>query len=152
MKLWNVSTTEKKNVFQRTHYTVSADCQLAANKTFYIEEWYRWGNCVVQSEVCPTAAEDPYQLPFDLSDYVVEDQECDDGCSLMITFEEDDQWTDEEMKWVLEIWDNDSWSGLEENGIYCEDCDTQYYGPIEAFLLEERPDEPVKPTSGSWPF
>lgn len=150
MKVWAVSTIEKKNVFQRTHFIVNNE--IADGKVFYLDEWYRWGKCVVLSEDKPTHSKDDYQNPFELNDYEVEDQECDDGCSLDIVFEEDDDWTEEQKQWVLDLWDEGGWSSLEENEIYADDCDTQYYGPLEVELIEERPDEPVSESKGGWPF
>lgn len=150
MKVWEIKTAEKKNVFQRTHFVVPSDSPIAAGKVFYMDEWYRWGRCVVQSEEKPVAAEDPYQTPFELNDYYIDDQECDDGCSLDFVFEDDDDWTEEEQQWIYDLWEQDSWSAFEENGIMSDDCDTQYYGPLDVEMVGEVPDAPT--TKGTWPF
>lgn len=151
--LWEVKTAEKKNVFQRTHFIVERDSAVAAGKLFYMEEWYRWGRCVVKSAFKPEAHENHYNIPFELNDYYVEDQECDDGCSLQFTFEDDDEWTEEEKQYILDLWEQDSWMAFEENGIYTDDCDTEYYGPLEVECIDDTP-EPVeeKKPSGGWPF
>lgn len=154
--LWRVETKEKKCVYQRTHYEMPDDSPVAAGKTFYLDEMYRWGHCIVRSDTKPQHhPEDPYSNSFDLGDYEVEDQECDDGCSLDIEFEDGDEWTEEERKYVEDLWDEDSWSAFEEHGIYCSDCDTEYIGPLEVTCVDETP-EPEKPhgsnVSAAWPF
>lgn len=154
--LWEIKTAEKKCVYQRSHFEVPDESEIAAGKTFYMDEMYRWGRCVVRSDEKPTQhSEDPYSNPFDLNDYEVEDQECDDGCSLDFEFEEDDEWTEEEKQYIYDLWDEDSWSAFEENGIYCSDVDTQYVGPLEVECVDETP-EPEKPQGSdvpnAWPF
>lgn len=148
--LWEVKTAEKKNVFQRTHFVVPADSDVAAGKTFYMDEWYRWGRCVIRSDDKPIVDEDHYKYPLDLGDYDVDDQECDDGCSLQFVFEEDDGWTEEEMQFIEELWNQDSWTAFEEYGIMSDDCETQYYGPLEIVCIDDTP-EPEQP-KGTWPF
>ena len=149
--LWEVRPEEKKCVYIRTTYVVSADSEVAAGKVFYMDEMYRWGRCVVRSNDKPEHhPEDPYGIPFELSEYEIEDQESDDGCSLDFVFEDD--WTEEEKAYVEDLWENDAWSGFEENGIYADECDTEYYGPLEVTCVDETPEpETPKPTSG-WPF
>ena len=149
MKLWKVKTAEKKNVYQRTHFIVPADSDIAANKTFYMEEWYRWGRCVVRSDDKPIVDEDPYKFPFDLGDYDIDDQEADDGCSLDFSFEEDDQWTEEEKAYIEEMCIRDR-----ENGIQSDDCDVEYYGPLEIECIGEVDDTPPhgSDVKNAWPF
>lgn len=151
MKLWEVKTTEKKCVYQRTHFIVSEDSSVAAGKTFYMDEMYRWGRCVVRSDEKPTQSEDPYAFPFELADYEIDDQEADDGCSLDFEFEESDEWTEEEKQYIYDLWAEDGWSGFEENDIYSNDCDTEYVGPLEITEVGEVPDQPTQ-TKGTWPF
>lgn len=151
--LWEIKTAEKKNVFQRTHFVVPDDGNVAAGKTFYMEEWYRWGRCVVRTDDKPTINEDYYKIPFDLNDYYVEDQECDDGCSLDFAFDEQDDWTEEEEQYIRDLWEQDSWMSFEEHGIQSDDCDTEYYGPLEIECVDDTPEPEEKPaTKGTWPF
>lgn len=155
MKLWEVKTVEKKNVFQQTTFVVPNDSEIAAGKTFYMTEWYRWGRCVVRSEVKPTPACDEayYQIPFELGNYEVEDQECDDGCSLDFTFEDTDDWSDEERQYISDLWEEDGWCSFEEHGIEADDCDTDYYGPLEITCLGDVPDKPHgSDVKNAWPF
>lgn len=149
--LWEVRPEEKKNVYTRTTYVVSSDSEVAAGKVFYMEEVYRWGRCVIRSDEKPTYnTEDPYSVPFELSDYEVEDQESDDGCSLDFKFEDD--WTDEERAHIEGLWEKDQWYAFDDNQIYADDIDTKYYGPLEIVCIDDTPEvEAPKSTSG-WPF
>ena len=133
MKLYRIATAEKKNVFIRTECTVLEG--IAQGKTFYTEEWYRWGHCTVEVEDDvdpPAAAEDPYQTPLSLDDdmFIVVDQESDDGCSLQ--FEFGDEWTEEEKDAIGELWnEGDFWDAVQ-----IDDCFTHYYGPLEVTELD----------------
>jgi hypothetical protein len=147
--LWEVKTLVKKNVFQRTHFVVPDDSEIAAGKTFYMEEWYRWGRCVIRTDTPPAIEEDPYTDPLDLDYYDVEDQECDDGCALVFTFEDRDGWTEEEKQFIEDLWSEDGWLAFEEHGIMSDDCDVHYYGPLEIVCIDDTP-EPV--STGTWPF
>lgn len=151
--LWEVRPEEKKSVYIRTTYYVSDDSEIAAGKKFYMDEMYRWGRCVIRSDVKPEYnKEDPYGNPFELSDYEIEDQESDDGCSLDFVFDEDDEWTEEERAYIEDLWEEDGWSAFDDNEIYADDHDTQYYGPLEITCVDDTPEsETPKPTSG-WPF
>lgn len=149
--LWEIRPVEKKNVFQRTSWIVGDGAEMAAGKTFYMEEWYRWGRCIVESDTEPTVSDEPYTIPFELSDYEVQDQESDDGCTLDFVFPEDEGWTEEEKQFVQDLWDEGAWSSLEENDMYTDDCDTEYYGPLEIVCIDSTPSEKPKATGG-WPF
>lgn len=152
MKLWEIRPVEKKCVYTRTTYYVPDDSEIAAGKRFFIDEMYRWGRCTIRSDEKPQYYEDdPYGFPFELSDYEVEDQESDDGCSLDFVYDEDDEWTEEEKQYIEGLWEDDSWSAFEDNGIYADDCDTKYYGPLEVTEVGEEPDTPP-PATGGWPF
>lgn len=149
--LWEVKTLDKKNVFQRTTFTVPSDGEIAAGKIFYMVEWYRWGRCVVRSNEKPThIEEESYQIPFELGNYDIEDQELDDGCSLDFMFEDEDGWTEEEKQYIHNLWEEDGWLSFEEHGIEADDCDIDYYGPLEITCIDETID-PEKP-KGTWPF
>jgi hypothetical protein len=151
--LWQVGTKEKKCVYTRTHYEMPDDSPVAPGKTFYIDEMYRWGHCTVRSNTKPEQhPEDPYSYPFRLDEYEIEDQECDDGCSLFFEYEEDDEWTEEEKEYVQDLWDEDSWSAFDEHGIYCSDHSTEYVGPLEVTCIDDTPEEPKPAPSATWPF
>lgn len=151
-RTYRVKTAEKKNVYITTHYDMP-DEGIAAGKSFTMQEMYRWGNCIVVTENEELNAEDySYVEPFVLTDYEILDQDSEDGCSL--EFEFGDDWTDEEKQYVEDLFDRDSFSGLDDNGIYISDSDTEYYGPIEIELIEKVkiPDGPAKQPAKAWPF
>lgn len=154
--LWEIKPLEKKNVYQRTYFTVGDDSPVAPGKTFYIDEMYRWGRCVVRTDEQPVASDEPYKYPFDLSNYEIEDQECDDGCSLEFGYEEDvDGWTEDEKEWLEALWDEGYWSAFDENEIYSDDCETVYYGPLEIVCIDSTPERepaPIDPSKPQWPF
>lgn len=154
--LWEVKTTEKKCVYTRTTYYVPDDSEIAAGKCFYIDEMYRWGSCIIRSDTKPEHHnDDPYRFSFQLSDYEIEDQESDDGCSLEFVFEEDDEWTEEEQQYIESLWDEGSWSSFEDNEIYADEYVTEYVGPLEVVCIDDTP-EPEKPQGSdvpnAWPF
>lgn len=150
--VYKVKTAEKKNVFTTSTYSMP-DEGVAKNKTFYINEIYRWGEATleVEGDCVVEAFEDPYNDPFYLDSYNIIDQDFEDGCSLEFKFEEDDEWTDEEKAFVEQLFDNDSYTGFDDHGIYCDDFSARFYGPleIEKGHVEEREVEEVK---GTWPF
>lgn len=149
---YKVKTAEKKNAYTISTYSMP-DEGIAANKTFYIDEMYRWGEALleVEGDMIVEAFEDPYNDPFYLDSYNIIDQDFQDGCSLVFRFEEDDEWTDEEKQFVEQIFENDSYSGFEEHGIYCDDFSARFYGPLE-IEKESSEEREVEVTERTWPF
>jgi hypothetical protein len=137
---------------------VSNDESTADGKKLYIDEWYRWGYVFVTSDEKPMQASNPYEDPLVLDDYSIEDQSYDDGVALDFVFPEEENWTEEEKAWVESIWEEDFWSGLEDNGIQIDDVYTEFYGPLEITKIDDGPqDEPeddTPPTNpkATWPF
>ena len=150
MAQWRVRTAEKKNVFIRTTYHIGEE-GVAANKTFFMEEWYRWGSCLITSDDKPTESDQPYTIPFCLDEHEVDDQEADDGCSLMFEFPEYDAWTDEEKQYIEDLWENGEFY---DQDFWVEDSETEYYGPLEVELVDSTEDTPPSPppAGSSWPF
>lgn len=147
--IYEVRPVEKKNVYTTSYYTMPDDGP-AAGKMFAIEEMYRWGRCTVETDEPITIQEDPYKIPFDFDDYIVLDQEMDDGCSLDFVFHGD--WTDEEKEYIESIWDQESYSGFDEKGIYIDETESYFYGPLEITLIEDGNKEEDLPKTGGWPF
>jgi len=143
--IYEIETKEKKNVYTTSYYTMPNE-GIAANKQFRIEEMFRWGKATIEADEPITESEDPYKIPFNLTCYDIQDQEFDDGCSLYIYF--DETWTEEEKQYVQDLWDQECYSGLEENGIELEEVDTEFYGPLEITLIDE---SQTVPSKGSWP-
>ena len=131
MALYKVSTAKKKNVFIRTFYT--ARNGPAVGKVFQTEEWYRWGSCTVEvdeGDDPPTVNEEHYENPFLLEDWMIVDQEQDDGVTFQMQFGDD--WTEEEKEYIEQLWDNgDFWDNVE-----IDDMWTEYYGPLDIEKIE----------------
>jgi hypothetical protein len=126
MKTYRVETVEKKNVRIRTRYSLLED-GMAPERFFYTEEWYRWGSCLVESDDGPPVqSEDPYTVPFELDDYITEDQNADDGCTFSFEFDQIN-WTEEEQAEIEEMWDNDEFY----EKVYVEDNEISYWGPLK---------------------
>lgn len=149
---YEVKTVEKKNVYTTSTYSMP-DEGIAAGKTFYIYEMYRWGEATleVEGDIVLEESSDPYGDPLYLDSYNVIDQNFDDGCSLEFGFEDDDEWTDEERVFVEQLFENDSYTGFDDHGISCDDFSAKFYGPLEIKVasVEERE---VKEAKGTWPF
>lgn len=133
MKRYKISTAEKKNVFIRS------ECVLTdgpyEGKTFYMSEWYRWGNAIVEVDDDadpPAASEQPYDCPLELDSFDVIDENSDDGCSLLFDF--DDDLTEEEFaQYIDELWNSGEFWEI----VDIEDRSTEYYGPLEVEELNE---------------
>ena len=126
--IYEISTKEKKNVYTTSYYKMP-DEGVAAGKTFRMEEMYRWGKVTIESDEPITESSDPYKFPLEVTGYDVLDQEMDDGCSLYFKF--DDTWTDEEKQYIEDIWETECYSGFDEKGIWLDEVDTEFYGPLE---------------------
>ena len=146
--LWTIKTLEKKNVRTLSEWCMP-DEGVAAGKTFYIEEWWRWGEWTVRTDKEPRQADDCYEEPIDMDEFDVDDQNLDDGVALDFQFGSD--WTEEEKAYVEQLWDEDSYTSFEEAGIYQNDCYTQAYGPVEVVCIDDTP-EPEPKEGGTWPF
>lgn len=149
---YRVKTSEKKNVYTTSTYSMS-DEGVAANKVFYIDEMYRWGEALleVEGDTVVEASDDPYNDPLYLDSYVIIDQDFQDGCSLEFRFEEDDEWTDEEKAFVEQVFENDSYTGFDDHGIFCDDFSARFYGPLE-IVKESSEERDVEEVKGTWPF
>ena len=152
MTTWRIETNEKKNIYTRQVMVVSDDSPVAAGKTFYIDEWYRWGYVVIEQNEKPLQNDDPYKFPLDVTEFEVVDQSFDDGVSLQIEFEDD--WLEDERLWIESMYEEEGWAAFDERGIYMEDVETQFYGPVDITCVDDTPTpdpEPIPPGTG-WPF
>lgn len=149
--LYSISTQDKKSVvqFETFHYTDDN----GKLWEFQIESGYRWGTASIVTDEEPKADEDPYTNGFVVSDYEVYDMNMDDGCWLFFHFPDD---MPEEVREHLEgLWEEDGYSGFEDNGIHMWECETIFYGPLEVQLIDDTPSEPAPapdPSKPTWPF
>lgn len=148
--LFTISTVDKKSAvqFETYHYTVDGKLW-----EFQIESGYRWGKATIACDDIPEQAEDPYEDGFTVSDYEMDDIDLDDGCWLFFHFPED---MPEELKEKIEkIWEEDQYTGFEDNDINMWECDTIFYGPLEIECIDATPSEPAPapdPSKPVWPF
>lgn len=149
--LYSISTVEKKLAvqFETFHYTDKQD----RFWEFQIESGYRWGTAIIESDKEPKADEDPYENGFVVSDYLYEDMNLDDGCWMFSHFPDD--MPEEVKEYLIGIWEEDGYSGFEDNGIHMWECETIFYGPLEVELIDDTPSEPEPtpdPSKPAWPF
>lgn len=133
MAVWKVATTQKKMCEEREQW--------------YHEEnrWsivringYRWGTFTVETnDDEPPEDIDPanpdginmYDYFSDNAENGAELDSMDDGCYM--DWEWDDAMSDEDRAKVEELWEEDSYSGLESNGWSNTETEAWLYGPLE---------------------
>lgn len=124
MKVYEIRTLEKKNI---SHIETWTNEEMVE---FDINETYRWGKVVISVEDDEDFNVEEVgnnEYGFCVSDYCVEDQDLDDGVSLYFEGFE----TEELQEQVEEIFDVDSYTGLEEAGYSFVEAETWFYGPLE---------------------
>jgi hypothetical protein len=151
MALWRVTTTDKKNAYQRTEMLVPTNSPFAGGKTFYVNEWYRWATAVIRHDVAPEQLPNPYHNPLDLDDYTVDDYDLEDGVSC--TFDYSDDWTLQEKAQIESIWNEGGYGAFDERDMISTDIQVQLYGNLEVEHIGDEEDEvPVSEPKKSWPF
>ena len=132
-KLYVIKNSEKKNVYcTETWYNDETD------EMFYIEEMFRWGETVLRlgdDDLKEIQNDLSNGHPINVSRYIIEDQNLDDGCAMDFFSQDDDE---ELVERVEKIWDNGLYSGLEDAGFFQEDAEVIYHGPC---TIEEVKDE-----------
>lgn len=146
---FRISTEDKKSVVVTETFDKTID---GVTYTFDIETTWRWGSAVVSGEDLEES--DFHQEGgFELTGWEIDDQNYDDGVALWFNYS--DNFTDEMKEEVERLWEEDGYSGLEENEWYMCDVETWFYGPINVELLEERETEEEEESSSDkpkWPF
>jgi len=126
-KLYVLKNLTKKNVYC-TEFWVNPE----TDESFKIEEMFRWGETTLSltdEEAAEIRSDLENGFPVSTYEYEIEDQHLDDGCAL--DFYAEDELLVEK---VEEIFDNYTYSGLEEEGFFCDDAEVMYHGECE---LEE---------------
>lgn len=149
-KTFKVSTLEKKSIGTTETFEKVVD---GVTYRADLEHWYRWGYVILSGV---ENQEDLTQHdPLEVTGYDIEDQDFDDGVAAYWHFS--DNVTDEMKEEVQTLWDEEGYSGLEENDWSHVDVETYFHGPLEVELISEEPDEEdrtgetVAPKS-AWPF
>lgn len=147
---YKVSTRDKKSIVQTEIFIKTVDGVAYEAR---MENTWRWGHAVISD-----VEKDSIDPSGDLlvSDYCIEDQQYDDGVALWFYYSDN---VPEEVREEFEqAWDEDGYSGIEENGWLSWDVETTFIGPLEVELIEEVEDEEdedddsIPNKQGTWPF
>lgn len=120
---YRVETLVKKNV---SHVETWSNEEM---NEFDINETYRWGTVVIKIEEDDEFDVEEFsknKYGFCLSDYWIKDQHFEDQVSLYFEGNQTEE--------VEEIFDVDSYTGLEEAGYSFVEAETWFYGPL---IVEE---------------
>jgi hypothetical protein len=122
---WKLSTKYKKNITQIETFT-KGDMELS------ISTGWRWGHILYadKPDVELDNDEDNFVASYDLGDPI--DMEFDDGC--WTEFEFSDNVPADERELVEELYNEDGFLALEQEGWESDDSEIELYGPLE---LEE---------------
>jgi hypothetical protein len=123
MATWTLSNLYKKSIVEK-HFWRKDD------NIIIMIEGYRWGTWTLESEEKPDIDlenEDDYEIGGDEYDW--EMQQIDDGCWMEWEFPKG--MDEEEQERIQELWNEDFYEGLENDG--WENIDTEHYiqGPLQ---------------------
>lgn len=146
---FKVSTQDKKSI------VVTETFEKKVGDQWYrvdMENTWRWGYAIVSGE---DLTEDDLKQEggLEITGWEVDDQNYDDGVALWFNYS--DNVTDEMKEEFERLWDDDGYSGVEENGWDLVDVETWFYGPLDIELVEEVETEEEPPSDSSkpaWPF
>jgi len=153
--VYKVSTEHKKSIIHtEIFWKTIGDVKYEAR----IEQTWRWGYAIISDvEKDSIDLENPDGLL--VSDYIIEDQDLDDGVALWFYYS--DNVTDEMKEEFESVWEEDGYSGVEEKDWSMWDTELVFIGPLEVELLEEtedeeddEPEDTGKTTTpkSTWPF
>lgn len=123
MSIWKITNATKKNAVERQFW-------IKDGVTVIKEEGFRWGVWSCESDEQPDIDldnSDGYELMS--TDYEWEMEEMIDGSWVDWTFPED--MDEEEQERIQELWDEDSFDGLEGDGWINDETEHWIYGPIK---------------------
>jgi hypothetical protein len=123
MAIWKITNATKKNAVERQFW-------IKDGVTVIKEEGFRWGIWSCESDEQPDIDldnSDGYELMS--TDYEWEMEEMIDGSWVDWTFPED--MDEEEQERIQELWDEDSFEGLEGDGWINDETEHWIYGPIK---------------------
>ena len=129
MTLYLIKNKQKKSVYVNETWT-NED----GSESFIIEEMYRWGETVinVDNEELEMFEDMKSSDAFYVTEFAIEDQDLNDGCSLYFNTDGDD----ELMEKLEAIWEEDGHAGLEAAGYFFDDAETYYIGELEITEVE----------------
>lgn len=144
---YKISTNEKKSIVEVETFTKTVGDQTYEVK---IEQTWRWGWVIISDVEDTIDPENPDGLL--VTDYSIDDQTFDDGCSLWFTYS--DNVPDEEKELFESAWDDEGYCGIEDIGWSSWDTEIAFHGPLEVELLEQTDDEEEEEEQPKkkWPF
>jgi hypothetical protein len=145
MAFWKVSTTHKKSCEEHMIWTKD-------NRSFKIINGYRWGTFTIETEddnspegIDPENPDGIEMYCYSGSNVIngAELDSMDDGWYMDFEFDED-EFTEEEQEQLRELWDEDSYEGLEGAGWINDETEAWLFGPLEITR------EDVEPSADEW--
>lgn len=129
MAKWTLSTKEKKSCVEREFWTHPD----YSDSVIVRETGWRWGTFTCESDERPNIdLDNPDGFHVYDTEYDFELDSMHDGCWEEWTWPDD--MPEEERERLQEIWEEDDYSGWEEQGMTHDDTEVVLFGPLE---LEE---------------
>lgn len=123
MAIWKLTNLQKKNAVERQFWTKDG-------VTVIKEEGFRWGEWTCESDEQPDIdLDNPDGWEQGSQDLEWEMQEMIDGCWVDWTWPED--MDEEEQERIQELWDEDSFEGMEGDGWINDETEFWIYGPLK---------------------
>ncbi|NBP56115.1 hypothetical protein EBU71_06190 [bacterium] len=123
MAIWKITNYHKKNAVERQIWVKDGI-------TIFKEEGFRWGVWTCESDEQPDIdLNNPDGYDLTNGDYDWEMEEMIDGSWVEWTFPND--MDEEEQERIQELWDENSFEGLEEEGWVNDETEHWIFGPIQ---------------------
>jgi hypothetical protein len=133
MAIWKISTTQKKMTEEREIWFHEVK-----GWTITRINGYRWGTFIVETnnDEPPEDIDPDNPDGINMYDYFSDNAEngaeldsMNDGCYM--DWDWDENMSEEDIEEVERIWEQDSYSGMEENGWYNSETEAWLFGPLE---------------------
>ena len=123
MAIWKITNLHKKNAVERQFW-------IKDGVTVIKDEGFRWGIWTCESDEQPDIdLDNPDGYELMTTDYDWEMEEMNDGSWVVWGFPAD--MPEEEQEHIQELWDEDSFEGLESDGWSNDETEHWIYGPIQ---------------------
>lgn len=123
MAVWKIQNYYKKNAVERYFWEKN-------DITVFMDEGYRWGSWVCESAVKPDIdLDNPDGYELTVTDYEWDLESMDDVCWTDWQFPEN--MSDEERERIQNLWHEDTYKGMEDDGWVMDDSEQWIYGPIK---------------------
>jgi len=122
MARWQVTNRHKKSAVERQFWYKDG-------REFIKEEGFRWGIWESESDERPDIdLENPDGYELTATEYDWEMQEMIDGCWVDWTFKDD--FDEQEQEEIQELWNEEYFEGLENDGWFINETEQWIHGPI----------------------